>query len=787
VFMRLADAHMEISTSPSDQLTEREIEILERLSDGLSDQQIADMLCLSLNTVKWYNRQIYSKLRVGSRTQAIAYVKDSSLLEVGVGSGRPASNRNLPAQSTPFIGRSHEITDVKHLLRSSALLTLTGSGGTGKTRLALSVAGEAADSFADGVCFVDLAPLTDYTQVTPAIAGALGVFENSAEALIETLKRVLSQRELLLLIDNFEHVIEAAPLVAELLATSPRLKVLVTSRESLRLSAEQEYAVPPLSLPLADGLSVKSLTESEAGALFIQRARLTQPHFEARDDNAAAIGQICIRLDGLPLAIELAAARCKLLTPQALLERLEGARGDSALQVLTSGSRDAPPRQRTLRDSIEWSYNLLDQDEKILLARLAVFRGGRSLEAIEAICGADLSMDVFDGLASLVDKSLVRQKETAGGEPRFVLLEMIREYARERLAASGEMDMMRRRHAAYFVALAERAEPELRLAGYDSWCQRFDLELDNLRAALEWSLGDGDVVLGVRLAGALAMFWYGKGHHVEGFRWTQQLLERLDAVPTIHHAKFLISAGHMTMLRDLEAAQPLFISALDISRELGDPIQIAWALIFLAYTRHREPEAAMPLVEEGLAMFRELNHQPGIAQALNIIGEIMRVSGDQSRARQVYEECLAISQQTGERRRIGYTWQNLAYLARQERDYERALGLAYQTLRLVYPLKSGVDLASTLETIAGALSGLGQAERAARLLGAAESANERLGAFHHLSNQPEIDRTNAEVRAQLDDATFQAAWAEGRTMTLEQAVASVLDGNEASLSDELPS
>jgi len=255
----------------------------------------------------------------------------------------------------------------------------------------------------------------------------------------------------------------------------------------------------------------------------------------------------------LPLAIELAAARCKLFTPQALLERLAGTGENSPLRMLAGGSRDSPPRQRTLRDSIEWSYNLLDENEKRLLARLAVFRGGRSLEAIEGVCSEGLSIDVLDGLASLVDKNLVQQKEMPGGEPRFIMLEMIHEYARERLKASGEEETTQRRHAVYFVELAERAEPELRLAGYDYWSGRLERDLENIRAVLEWSLRGGDVTLGVRLAGALGLFWYGNGYHIEGRRWTQQLLERLNEVSLVYQPKFLLSAGHLAFLRDLDA------------------------------------------------------------------------------------------------------------------------------------------------------------------------------------------------------------------------------------------
>jgi predicted ATPase/DNA-binding CsgD family transcriptional regulator len=767
---------MKGKATPPDLLNEREKEILKRLSTGLSDQQIADELFLSLNTVKWYNRQIYSKLGVRSRTQAIACVKDLGLLESGVSmSPQPVPRYNLPAQTLLFIGRSHEIAEVKQLLHASRLLTLTGTGGTGKTQLALRVATEVAEAFADGVCFSDLAPLSDHTLVAKAIAGALGVVENPTEPLPDTLKRVLAQRELLLLIDNFEHVIKAAPLVSKLLAASSRLKVLVTSREPLRLAGEQEYLVPPLSLPITEAPSVQSLTESEAGLLFVRCAQMILPRFTLSEVTAPVIGRICIRLDGLPLAIELAAARCKLFTPQALLERLEGTRDNSPLRLLAGGSRDAPPRQRTLRDSIEWSYNLLDEGEKLLLARLAVFRGSCSLEAIESICCEGLSIDVLDGLASLVDKNLMQQKEMSGGEPRFVLLEMIHEFARERLKTSGEEETTRRRHAVYFVELAERAEPELRLAGYDYWSGRLELDLENIRAVLEWSLSGGDVALGVRLAGALCLFWYGNGHHVEGRRWTQQLLERLDEVSLVYHPKFLLSAGHLAFLYDLDSGKPLFRRALDISRDLGDRLQMAWALALLGYTMLRERSAAMPIVEESLALFRELNHQPGIAQALNIIGEIARFSGDDGRARHAYEECLAVSQQTGETRRIVFMYNNLTFIALHEGEAGRARDLGRQGLQLARSMNNRLQLATVLALLAGAIGALGRPQQAARLLGASERALERLGAFHQPNDKREIDGMIAAVSAQLDEPTFQAALAQGRELTLEQAVAQALD------------
>ena len=605
---------------------------------------------------------------------------------------------------------------------------------------------------------------------------------------------MLAPRELLLLIDNFEHVIAAAPLLSALLAAAPHAKMLVTSREPLHLAGEQQYPVPPLGLPGADTASAHSLTRSEAGALFVRRVQMALPHFEATDDNAASIARICIRLDGLPLAIELAAARCKLLTPQALLARLEGTSDHAAFQALAGSSRDAPPRQRTLRDTMAWSYNLLRADEQRLFARLAVFQGGRSLEAIETVCGEGLSIDVFDGLASLVDKSLVQQTDGVGGEPSFALLELIHAYARERLAASGEAASMRARHAAYFVALAERAEPELRLAGYDRWCRVFEREMGNIRSVLAWSVAAAKeteaarVALGVRLAGAIGIFWYGKGHHVEGYRWTQQLLARLDEAPERYHPKFLISAGRLAWLQDLDAGQRLIGRALDCSRELGDTLQTAWALAFLGYTMLHEPKAGMALAEEALASFRALQHLPGMAQTLNIIGEIARINGDARRAQQAYEECLAVGQQTGEADRIYYMYNNLAFLAQHAGDAERAMQLARQALLLARD-RQDRDLSAVIITIAGALSVKttipnAQRWRAARLLGAAEADRERTGAMLQPSDSPEYRRILAEVRESLEAVSFAAAWAEGRRMTQPQAIADALQAADDARGDD---
>jgi predicted ATPase/DNA-binding CsgD family transcriptional regulator len=438
-----------------DPLTERESEILRSIEDGFTNREIAQRLMLSLETIKWYNRQIYSKLGVHNRTQAVASARAAGLL------GSPTETldspaftprHNLPAQVTSFIGRQREIAEIQQLLSTSRLLTLSGPPGTGKTRLALQVASQVLHQFEDGVHFVELAPISDPQFVPITIAQVFDLGESGSQSLVENLKNHLGSKQLLLVLDNYEQIIETAPLVSALLSAAPGLKVLVTSRQVLQVYGEQEYLVPPLAVPdLGSANGPGALSQYEAVELFRQRAQAVKPDFTLTEGNASTIAEICVRLDGLPLAIELAAARSKLLSAEMIRGRLE-----SRLEMLTSGARDLPSRLQTLRGTIDWSYDLLDEGEKVLLARLSVFQGGRTIESAEEICAPGLSIPVIDGLESLLNKSLLYQEEGQGGEPRFLMLETIHEYAREKLAESGEEGKLQRRHAAYFERLAEQ-------------------------------------------------------------------------------------------------------------------------------------------------------------------------------------------------------------------------------------------------------------------------------------------------------------------------------------------
>jgi non-specific serine/threonine protein kinase len=757
-------------------LSKRELEVLRQIADGLSNREIAEKLFISLETVKWYNKQIYSKMGAKNRTQAVALAREEGLFETAPAAAPSldlAPRHNLPAEVTSFIGREREIAQAREMLEKTRLLTLTGPGGTGKTRLSLQVATAALDSFEDGVTFVDLAPVSDPATVAEVIARALGLAGSPDELAIVTLQKFLGNREHLLVLDNFEHILEAAPLISDLLAAGPRLKALVTSREVLRLSGEKEFSVPPLTLPdRAQVGGASALTEYEAVALFVERAIDAQPDFALTDQNAAVVADICMQLDGLPLAIELAAARSRLLSPDMMLDRL-----CSRLGVLTGGPRDAPARLQTLRGTIDWSYDLLDSGERALFARLAVFQGGRTIEAVEAVCSHDPGIELLDGLESLLNKSLLQVEDGPEGEPRFVMLETIHEYARERLEQSGEADELRKRHAAYFAELAERAAKELRGARQQYWFRRLEAERENLGRALARTVGTEagiEATLGLRMVGALRDFWFYTGYFAEGSKWTGLALERLaDATPELR-ARVLNSAGMMAATaEEHERGKALNREAAAIYRELGDKRNMAWSLSILSANLSETPdefEAGIAMGEEALALFTETGDKQGEAYALNVLGEFARLSGDYEGARDWYERTLAVSRETGETRRVALMVTNMGFIAQNSGDFERAEGLFTETLIRCLELSWRWGFADALTALAGAVNGLGQSERAAKLIGASDGLLEAMGAAHQPSDREQYQRNADDVRAALGDRAYQAAWTEGHAMTFKQAV-----------------
>lgn len=592
--------------------------------------------------------------------------------------GKP---NNLPAQLTPLVGREHEIEAIMQLLLKSEvrLVTLTGPGGIGKTSLSLQVALSLLDEFTHGVFFVGLAAISDAELVLPTIAQTLGIRENQSQSLRESVIAYLRDKRLLLVLDNFEQVVAAAPVVSDLLAACPQLKILATSRIVLRLKGEREYPVAPLPSPdpRVAGYSKDTLSQYAAVELFIQRALAVKPDFEVNNDNAPAIAEICFRLEGLPLAIELAAARLKLFSPQALLSRL-----GSRLQMLRGGGRDTPARHQTLRQAIAWSYDLLAPTEQTFFKRLAVFTGGCSLEAVEAICHADMpggALDALDALAALIDQSLLRQEQTPEGEPRFVMFETIREFALERLRASDEWEATRRRHANFFLTLAEKAEPELTGPKQTLWLNLLEREHDNLRAFLSWVEETGQADYGLRLAAAICRFWIARGHRHEGCERLLALLALPGAAPpTRERAKVLNAVGTiMHELGDYATARQRLEESLKIWREFGDKKGVAIVINNLGWIAAQLGEliAASELSGESLALHGKLGDKRGMAVAFNNLAAVAFLHSEYPLASSLQEQSLKLRQESGDERGVAFATAMLGWFDVVQGNFEKAAAL----------------------------------------------------------------------------------------------------------------
>jgi predicted ATPase/class 3 adenylate cyclase/Tfp pilus assembly protein PilF len=824
------------------------------------------------------------------------------------------SPHNLPQQLTSFIGREREIEELRALLDGSAetssprLVTLLGPGGCGKTRLALQVAADLLDAYRDGVWQVELAALTDPTLVPQAVASAVGVREEPGRPLSATLIEYFQPRQLLLVLDNCEHLVAAsAALVHELLRTCPRLRVLATSREVLGVPGEMGWRVPSLSLPEERkgsaqrpvpgarsgpgtghrALGTESLMACEAPRLFIERARSSQPQFALTEENARAVVQICRRLDGLPLAIELAAARVRLLPVEQIAARL-----DDRFRLLSAGSRTLLPRQQTLRALIDWSYDLLSEPERAFWRRLSVFAGGFMLEAAEAVCSDEVdssqltvdsgkenlsslstvncqlsTFEILDLLTSLVDKSLVLAEEPSAEswdvdvEPRYRLLETIRQYGAELLQDAAEETALRERHAAYYLRFAEEAETHLRGAEQRAWLERLETEHANLRAALAWWTEQGKTEAGLRMAGALWRFWTVRGYLAEGRARLAELLTRApsaseDAASPVR-AKALHGAGALAWSQgDYPAARAFYQESLTVWRELGDHRGAAASLSNLGTvaTEQGDYEAALSLYEESLAIYRELQDPRGIALSLNNMGLISYHRGDDARARELYEESLQIKRTLGDEHGIANSLTNLGHVAARQGDHAAARALYEESLerrrelgdrggialtlrelgnvaycsgdlaaaqafyeesleieqelgnrrgiatalgslgmvalshgehaqaRTLYQESLGLyrevgdqsEIAECLEGLAGVAGAQGEAVRAARLFGAADALREAVGVPREPADPTGVARHLAAARAALGEAAFDAAWAEGRGMALEEAVGEAL-------------
>ena len=610
---------------------------------------------------------------------------------------------NLPVQRTGFVGREKEVAAAKELLlrQDVRLVTVTGPGGIGKTRLAVQVASGLVERFPGGTHFVSLSSLSDPGLIASVIVQTLGIREAGGQSPLEILKENLQdslRAPMLLLLDNFEHLVQAAPTVAELLAMGPNLKILVTSRAALHVYGEHEFPVPPLALP--DSLTmppVEVLSQYPAVALFVQRAVAVKPDFELNRENAPAVTEICARLDGLPLAIELAAARVKVLSPSSMRTRLT-----SRLQLLTGGARDMPQRQQTLRAAMDWSHDLLSPAEQKLFRRLSVFVGGCTLEGAEAVCDTkgDLDLDLLDGMASMVDKSLAQQVEQAEGESRFVMLETIREYALEKLEASGEEALTKRAHAAYCLVLAEEEATEQSGAEAAEWLERFAVEHDNFRAGLDWLTETGDAEWGLRLGAALFRFWEMREYFAEGRGRLGKLLKLAGAAaPTKPRARALFAAGVLAAAQgDYTSADGLVGESLDIARQLGDKQGAAVSLNALAVNARDRGDLpfARSLFEESLVLWRALGDQKAVARSLSNLANIVKLQGDNARARSLYAECLSIFRGLGDRTGVAWSLNYQGDVARDQGECAAARTLYEQGLAIFRELGDRWGIAGTL-------------------------------------------------------------------------------------------
>jgi predicted ATPase/DNA-binding SARP family transcriptional activator len=723
-------------------------------------------------------RALYERLKVGKE-------KGEMGPAVVVAEKRTVPRKtNLPVPITSFIGREKEVDQITRLLGKNRLVTLTGSGGVGKTRLAIQSSNRLLDKFKDGVWWIDLVGLSDPALVSQAVAKVMDLHEVPNQPLIETLVGELRTKQVLLVLDNCEHLILAcAQLADRLLSGTKFLKILATSREALDILGEAGWLVPSLSLPDArDSVTVKKLSKSESIDLFMERATVMQPQFTLTDQNANAVAQICRRLSGMPLAIELAAARVKMMTVDEIASRL-----DDRFSLLTSGNRSALPRQQTLRATIDWSHDLLSEPERVLFRRLAVFAGGFRLDAAESICSHDelKRSDILDLLRRLVDKSLVVVDSAAGGQTRYRFLETIREYGFDKLKNAGEETLVHDHHLEFFMRLAVETEPHLYAPEQAEWFARTDAEIDNLRAALDWSITGTEenemrIRNGLQLVGILSWFWE-KGYRYEfSERLKNMLSHKTAGTQTIARARALTAAGFLHWgLGNFVEARPYLIEAVEIARNHEDKLTLGWALVHLGtvLSALEEYDLAQSLLEECIAITKGFRNV-GITvagMALSFLGDIYVVRNNEVHGREVYEEAIKLLRETNNSNNLAYAVRRSGYSALKEADYKRANVLFRESLIRNQELGHQIGIAAAMTGLAKLALEVGNLSRAAQLYGIIQNRLAALSLPLYITDQVEFNHGISTLHTRLDEKTYAKFWTKGTSMPTERAIAFALE------------
>lgn len=748
-----------ITPLPIEDLTQREQEVLKLVVDGLSNREIAETLFLSIETVKWYNRQIFQKLNVKNRTQATIRANELDIFEPV----RSVAQHNLPAVLTTFVGRQQELRAIKRLLSTSRLVTVTGVGGSGKTRLCIEVGRELAEQYRDGVYFVPISPVTDPKLVGNAIAEAVGIDWQIGTSIEDTLISAFDKKHMLLILDNFEHVLDAGALVSNLLADTSTIDFLITSREILHLYGEQEFPLEPLSLPDIDRpIPVASITQFDSVALLIDRLQVVKPTAAFSQDDYRAIAQICVMLDGLPLALELAAVRYKILTLPDIVNRL-----NDRLEFLRGGSRDLPDRQHTLRRTIDWSYELLKEDDQLLFANMAVFRGGATLNVIKAVCVPTWNhAQILDGLTSLVDKSLITTRVGLNGETRFWMLAIMRDYALERLENDGRLEKLCAAHAAYFLDLCEEGDRQQFEGDQTAWSHRIEVEYDNIRTALNWTILQKNAEMCARFIYTMAWWWGINKYAGEGYQFAERVLEMREAIPSALRGMMLRRIGRLVFLHgQYEQARELLEESVTLLRETDEQVELARALNQLSKLANN-PE----LAQESLRIFTALDNKRGLAWVLNTLGEQARLAEDHEAALSYYEESLTLYETFKYHIMLASVYANLGDTVLTLGDVQRAKALFKAGLASANQINSSIKCAYNLAGLACVAVSLERYERAAHLVGFIDQLNVDIGVEFDPIDMRSLERYVAILKDKLSRQQYEIWYEQGRSITLEWAI-----------------